>query len=145
MRCVLAFITGTRGHVGVQAPTAVSSRASSWFPDLSRPAVPGGQGGAQKLGGKQGGDTARIFGEGHCCPYFQRPVTLAFPRVLELQKEQGPVRRGTQGWAAGLHREGVEVSDAKGGERQPRAASRDRAGQQPWAGVRPPGPVQIPH
>lgn len=105
----------------------------------------GAGGWAQKLGGKQGGDTARIFGEGHCCPYFQRPVTLAFPRVLELQKEQGPVRRGTQGWAAGLHREGVEVSDAKGGERQPGAASRDRAGQQPGAGVRPPGPVQIPH
>lgn len=25
--------------------------------------------------------------------YFQRPVTLAFPRVLELQEKQGPVRQ----------------------------------------------------
>lgn len=28
--------------------------------------------------------------------YFQRPVTLAFPRVLELQEKQGPVRQDTE-------------------------------------------------
>lgn len=26
--------------------------------------------------------------------YFQRPVTLAFPRVLELQEKQEPIRWG---------------------------------------------------
>lgn len=29
--------------------------------------------------------------------YFQRPVTLAFPRVLELQEKQEPIRWGVGG------------------------------------------------
>ena len=48
----------------------------------------------------QGGDTARSRSwEKEARPprrlrlYFQRPVTLAFPRVLELQEKQGPVRQ----------------------------------------------------
>lgn len=83
-------------HVGVQARTAAPSQASSWFPVPRR---------APEAGHEQDRDTARIFSEGDCCPYFQRPVTLAFPRVLELQRKQGPVRSGTQARAAGLHRE----------------------------------------
>lgn len=63
---------------------------------------------APEAGHEQDRDTVRIFSEGDCCPYFQRPVTLAFPRVLELQRKQGPIRSGTQARAAGLHREEAE-------------------------------------
>lgn len=50
-------------------------------------------------------------------------MTLAFPRVLELQEKRGLVSGGTRGpvskqgdggRAAGLHRAEVEVSDAEG-------------------------------
>lgn len=102
---MLAFIIGVRGHVGAQALRAAApSRASSWLLDPSLPPVPRR---APEAGDEQGRDTARISGEGDCCPYFQRPVTLAFPRVLELQKKQGPVRSGTR--AVGLHREEAEA------------------------------------
>ena len=62
--------------------------------------------GAPGTGGERDGAPARIFGQGDCCPYFQRPVTLAFPRVLELPEKRGAVRSGTQA--------GQQVSTGRG-------------------------------
>lgn len=70
--------------------------------------------GAPGTGGERDGAPARIFGQGDCCPYFQRPVTLAFPRVLELPEKRGAVRSGTQAGAAGLRREGAQVANGEG-------------------------------
>lgn len=42
------------------------------------------------------------------CLYFQRPVTLAFPRVLELQEKQNPSDGGSGGGAEDGLREAKE-------------------------------------
>lgn len=56
----------------------------SWSLNRSCPLCQGGPG----AGGMQGEDAARS----RAGLYFQRPVTLAFPRVLELQEKQDSVR-----------------------------------------------------
>lgn len=98
--CWLGRACGVRHEGGFQLGQLLVCRGS-------QPLVAGGPQEGAGAGGCRAGPCRKRFSlqGGHL--YFQRPVTLAFPRVLELQENQGPVRQAGAGqWASMVGKRG---------------------------------------